>query len=160
MQSIADDLCYRAIMRKHDIRHAREIVIEKRPEHVGFECLHQGGEACDVGKQRCDFAALPAKINCVRIAGKPLRKVGGEVARQRSVGSLGRRLPPPCLAQDLDMPDGLGDRRFEIDKIDRLGQEIERAAVHRGANVGHVAIGRDDDGRELLFVLLQLLKER
>ena len=30
-------------------------------------------------------------------------------------------------------------------QIDRLGDEIEGAAVHRGAQIGHVAIGRDDD---------------
>ena len=58
------------------------------------------------------------------------------------------------------MPDGLGDRRLEIEEIDRLGHEIERAAVHGGADIGHVAIGRDDDGRELFFVLLQLLQQR
>ncbi len=71
---------------------------------------------------------------------------------------LGLRLPPPRLAQHLDMPNGLGDRRFEIAEIDRLGQEIERAAVHRGADIGHVAISRDDDGRELFLALLQLLQ--
>ena len=49
---------------------------------------------------------------------------------------------------------------FEVEKIDRLGQEIEGAAVHGGADIGHVAIGRDDDGRELFLVLLQLLEER
>ena len=41
------------------------------------------------------------------------------------------------------------NRCFGIKKIDGLGQEIERASVHCGANIGHVAIGRDDDGREL-----------
>ena len=58
------------------------------------------------------------------------------------------------------MPNSLGDRRFEVEKIDRLGHEIKGAAVHRGADVGHVAIGRDDDGRQLFLALLQLLQQR
>ena len=112
-----------------------------------------------VNKRR-DLAALPAEIDRVRIAGKPLGQIGREVTRKRGMGPLGLRLPPPRLAQDFDMPNGLGDRRFEVKKIDRLGQEIKRAAVHRSADIGHVAIGRDDDGRELFFVLLQLLEQR
>ena len=48
----------------------------------------------------------------------------------------------------------------EIAKIDRLGHKIERAAIHRGADVGHVAIGRHDDGRDLVLALLQLLQQR
>ena len=58
------------------------------------------------------------------------------------------------------MPERLGDRRLEVGEVDRLGEEIEGAAVHRRADVGHVAIGRDDDGRELLLGLLQLLQQR
>src|SRR5262249_3231238 len=38
--------------------------------------------------------------------------------------------------------------------------EIERAAVHGGTDVAHVAIRRDDDGRYFLFALLQLLQQR
>src|SRR6478672_2195874 len=58
------------------------------------------------------------------------------------------------------MTDSLRNRRFEVAKIDRLGEEIKGAAVHRGADVDHVAISRDDDGRQLYLVLLQLLEER
>ena len=160
MQGIADDLCNRAIVREYEIGHAGEIVVEKRPKHVGFERLHKRGEAGNVGEQRRDLAALPAEINRVRVAGKPFSQIGREVTRKRGMRPLGLRLPPPRLAQDFDMPNGLGDRRFEVEKIDGLGQEIERAAVHRGADIGHVAIGRDDDGRELFLVLLQLLEQR
>src|SRR5580692_8326649 len=45
------------------------------------------------------------------------------------------------LAHHLDVTDGLGDGHFEVAEIDRFGQEIERAAVHRRADVAHVAIG-------------------
>ena len=54
----------------------------------------------------------------------------------------------------------LVDGQFEIAEIDRLGQKIERSTVHRGADIVHVAIGRDDDGRFLVFGLLQLLQQR
>ena len=55
------------------------------------------------------------------------------------------------------MLDSFRDRRFEVDKIDGLGQKVERAAVHRGADIGHVAIRRDDDGRQSFLVFLKLL---
>ena len=58
------------------------------------------------------------------------------------------------------MPNGLGDRRFQVKEIDRLGHEVKGAAIHRGADVGHVAIGRNDDGRYALLTLLELLQER
>ena len=74
--------------------------------------------------------------------------------------ALGLGLAAARLAHHLDMADGLVDGHFEIAEIDRLGQEIERAAVHRGADVAHVAIGRDDDGRFLVLGLLQLLQQR
>ena len=58
------------------------------------------------------------------------------------------------------MPKRLGDGGFEVQEIDWLGHEIEGAPVHRGADIGHVAIGRDDDGRKSLLGLLQLLQQR
>ena len=160
VQGIADDFCDGAVVREHEIGHAGEVVIQQRPKHVGLERLHQCGEAGNVGEHRCDLAPLSAEIDRVRIAGKPFCQIGREVARERRMRPFGLRLPPPCLAQGLDMPDGLGDRRLEIEKVDRLGQKIERAAVHRSANVGDVAIGGDDDGGKLLFVLLQFLQQR
>ena len=40
---------------------------------------------------------------------------------------------------------GVAHRDFEIVQIDRLGHEVEGAAVHRRANVGHVAVRRNND---------------
>ncbi len=74
--------------------------------------------------------------------------------------ALGLGLAAARLAHHLDMTDGLVDGHFEIAEIDRLGQEVERAAVHRGADVAHVAIGRNDDGRFLVLGLLQFLQQR
>src|SRR5579883_3426225 len=68
--------------------------------------------------------------------------------------------PSPPLAQHLDMADGLVDGGLEIGEIDRLGEEVERAAVHGCADVAHVAIGGDDDGRLLVLGLLQLGEQR
>ena len=76
------------------------------------------------------------------------------------MGSLGRRLPAPRFAQHVDVADGLGDRGLEIGEVDRLREEVEGAAIHRRADIGHVAIGRDDDGRELLLRLLELGEQR
>ena len=58
------------------------------------------------------------------------------------------------------MPDGFGNSGLQILEIDRFGHEIKCAAVHGGADIGHIAIGRHDNGRDLLLVLLQLLQQR
>src|SRR5580704_14187165 len=58
------------------------------------------------------------------------------------------------------MSNRLGDGGFQIVEIDRLGDEIERAAVHGGADLAHVAVGRNDDGRYRSLVLQQLLQQR
>ena len=160
MQGVADDLGHRAVMREHDFGHADEIVVEQRAEHVRLERLDQRGEARNVGEQGGDLATLAAQVDVVGAAGDALREIGREIARQRRVGAIGRRLPLPRLAQEFDMANGLGDGGFQIREIDRLGQEIERAAIHRGADIGHVAIGRDDDGRKPVLAVLQLLQQR
>ena len=145
VQRVADDLGDRAFVREDDVGHADQIVVEERAERARLDRLDQRGEAGDVGEERRDLAALPGKVEPVGVAGEPLGEVGREVARQRRVRPLGRHLPPPRLAQHLEMPQRLGDRRLEVGEVDRLGEEIEGAAVHRGADVGHVAVGRDDD---------------
>ena len=98
MQGVTNDLCNRTIVRKHKVGHACEIVVEQRSKRVGFERLHERGEAGNVGEQCRDLTALPAKINRVCIAGKPLGQIGREVTRKRGVRPLSLRLPPPRLA--------------------------------------------------------------
>ena len=73
--------------------------------------------------------------------------------------ALGLQLTAACLSHGLDMTDGLADGHFQISEVDWLGEEIERSAIHRGANVAHVAVGRDDDGRFPVLGLLQLLQQ-
>ncbi len=58
------------------------------------------------------------------------------------------------------MPQRPLDRRLEIHEVDRLRQEVEGTPVHRRADVRHVAIGRDDDGRGALGKVLQLGEQR
>ena len=70
--------------------------------------------------------------------------------------SFRRQLPTSCLAQDADVANGLGYGRFEIGEVDRLGNKVERAAVHSGPDVRHVAVGRHDHGREVLVAFLEL----
>ena len=141
MQGIADDFCHRTVMGKNDIGHAGEILIEQWSEDAWVQRFHKRGETGDVGEKRRNFAALPAEIDGISVAGQPLRQIRREVTRQRRIGPFGRRLALTRVSQELDMPERLGDRGFQVEKIDRLGHEIERAAVHRGADIGHVAIG-------------------
>ncbi|MCY1241822.1 hypothetical protein D9M72_547440 [compost metagenome] len=57
---------------------------------------------------------------------------------------FGRALPTLCFAQRFHMVDGLANRRLQIGKIDRLRYKVVGAAVHRGADIGHVAVGGND----------------
>ena len=57
------------------------------------------------------------------------------------------------------MGDRLADGGLEIGEVDRLGEKVERAPVHRGADVGHVAVSRHDDGREPGRLVLQLREQ-
>src|SRR5262245_15825816 len=82
VQGIADDLGDGAIMGKHDIGHACEVLIEQWPEHAGLQRLDEGGETSDVGEKRRDFSALSAKIDGISIPGKTLGEVWREIPRQ------------------------------------------------------------------------------
>ena len=74
--------------------------------------------------------------------------------------ALGFRLALTRVLEMGDMGDRLADRGLEVGKVNRLGQEVERAPVHGGADIGHVAVGRDDHGRKLRRLFLQLGEQR
>ena len=101
------------------------------------------GEADDVDEEDGDGLAphLPQLV----VLGENLGDVRRKISREVSAGALGRGAAPVELAHATDLIEGLADRDFEIGEIDGLGDEIEGAAVHRGADVGHVAIGGNDD---------------
>ena len=73
--------------------------------------------------------------------------------------ALGGGLPRSRVAQRLHMRNRLGDGHFEIREVDWLRQKIEGSAVHRGADVGHVAVGGNDNGRELRRLVLKPRKQ-
>ena len=160
MNGIADDFRHRAVVGEHDVGHAGEIFIEQRPEHARLQRFHQRGETGDVGEQRRDLTALPFEFaapaspasRCARFGEK--YRDSDACARSASAWRL------PRLAQSFDVPQCLGDGGFQIAEIDRLGDEIERAAIHRGADIRHVAIGRHDDGGQPAVAFLQLLQQR
>ncbi len=79
MKGITDDFRDCAVVRKHDIGHAREIFIKKWSEHARLKRLHQGGKARNIGKERCDFAALARKIYSIVVASKSLNKIGRKI---------------------------------------------------------------------------------
>ena len=82
VQGIADDLGDGAIMGKHDIGHAREILIEQRPEYAGLQRLYECRETSDIGEKRCDLTALPTEIDGISIPSKTLGEVWREIPRQ------------------------------------------------------------------------------
>jgi len=63
------------------------------------------------------------------------------------VSTLRFGLAASRVARHLDMADGLVDSCFEITEIDRLGSRSQTRRGHRGTDVAHVAIGRNNDGR-------------
>ena len=54
---------------------------------------------------------------------------------------------------------GAVDRVLQVGEVDWLGDEVEGAAVHGRANVGHVAVGGDDDGPDVRVHIGNLLQE-
>ena len=80
MEGIADDFRDRAVVRKHDIGHACEVLIQKRPKHAGLKRLHQGGKPGDIGEERCNFAALTRKIYRIVVARKSLDKIRRKIS--------------------------------------------------------------------------------
>ncbi len=44
--------------------------------------------------------------------------------------------------------------------MDRFGDEVEGAGIHRGADIGHIAVGRDDDGAHRRLPLAQHREQR
>ncbi len=160
MDGVADDLCDGALVGEDDIGHAGQVVVEQRPEHARLQRFNQRGEAGDVGEQRRDLAAPPFELACAPLASEAERQIRREVTRQRRMRALGFGLAAARLAQRFDVAQRLGDGGFQIGEIDRFGDEIEGAAIHRGADIGHVAIGRHDDGRHPALAVLQFLQQR
>ena len=68
-------------------------------------------------------------------------------------------MEPLDLTQLGYVGEGLADGDFEITEIDGLGDKIEGPPVHRGAQVGHVAIGGDDDRPHRRFSLAQFVQQ-
>src|SRR6185312_3928099 len=107
MQSIADDFCDRALVKKYNVGHTREVVVQQRSENAWLQRLHQRSKSGDIGKERRNLPALAGEIDRVGLAGQPLREVGRKIARERCVSALGLQLTALCIAKALDVRDGL-----------------------------------------------------
>ena len=75
VNGVADDLRQRSVMSEHDIGHADEIVVKERAKNIGFERLDQRREACNIGKQCRDLAALSAQVERFGLAGEALSQI-------------------------------------------------------------------------------------
>ena len=114
----------------------------------------------NVREHRGDVAPLGAEVDIIRRRGEPVRQARREIPGKLCPRPFRLLLAPLVAAGDLQIAQGLVDGRFEIGEVDRLGQEVEGAAVHRGADIGHVAVGGDDDRGQVLLALLQPAEQR
>ena len=96
VQRVADDLCDRAVMGEDDLRHAGEVVVQKRLEYLWVERLDKRGEAGDIGEERRYFAALSAKVDRLAVRRQPFGEIRREVARERRVRAFGGNLAAPA----------------------------------------------------------------
>jgi hypothetical protein len=85
--------------------------------------------------------------------------LGGEIAGEIAARSFGFRVETFDFTQFGNVREGLADGEFEVAEVHGLGDEIERPSVHRGAQVGHVAIGRDDDRPHRGLSLAQFVQQ-
>src|SRR4029077_5922625 len=125
---------------KDNIRRPAEIFIEERRQFIRLDSLDQRGEIGDIGKHGRDFAALAYEIEAAFSIGQALCEIGRKIALQGGVSALGDQLPMPGFAQYLDVANGLSDSGLEISEINWLRHKVERAAIHRGADITHIAI--------------------
>jgi hypothetical protein len=117
---------------------------QHRYDGLGRHQLGHAGKADDVDEQHRHGLA-PYRPQGLVAIGQHIDQVRREVAREIGAGPLRDGALAIDLAYPADIVERLLDRDFEIVEIDRLGDEIECAAVHRGTDIRHVAIGRDDD---------------
>ena len=115
-------------------------------------------EADNVGEQNRD--GLPAdRSERFVLRSQQLNDVRRKVARQIVARPLGRDAQTIDLTQLGDVGQRLADGDFEIAQIHRLGDKIKGAAIHRRAQIRHVAIGRDDDRPHRRLPLAQFAKQ-
>src|SRR5262249_15483059 len=129
MQGIPDNLGNGTVIGKYDIGHACGILVQKRSKHAALQCLHKRRKTSNVSEKCRDFPALALEIDGLGVVGKTLSKVRRKISRQRGISPLRRRLPLTGLTQKFDVADGLSNRGFQIEKIDRLGYEIKGASI-------------------------------
>src|SRR5665213_3700024 len=86
-----------------------------------------------------DFVTKPVDFGDLELT---VRKTIDDIERLRDID---RQALAVDVAQPLDVVDRLAPGEFEVAEIHRLGHEVEGAAVHRGAQIRHVAIGRHHD---------------
>jgi hypothetical protein len=84
---------------------------------------------------------LPAEIEGMSISSKTVGEVWREIPRQGRISAFGLCLSLPSLTQIFYVPNRLGDGGLQIAEIDRFGDKVKCATVHRRANISHVAIG-------------------
>src|SRR5580704_19104313 len=104
MQCIADNLCHRPLLGEYDVGHSGEVFVEKASQEAWLQCFYQCREIGDIGEKRCDLATLPDELKRSDLTGQPLREVGREIARQRSMRPFGLGLARLCVAQEFDVP--------------------------------------------------------
>ena len=140
---VADEFLERAAASEHLPGHPAVKNPQRLHHRFGRHRLGERGEADDIGEQHRDVLAAHRSQRLV-LPGEQLDDVGREIARQVVAHALRLVALAANFAQARDLVERLADRQLEVGEVDRLGDEVERAAVHRDSDVGHVAVGRND----------------
>ncbi len=126
---------------------------------LGGHALGHAGEPDDVGEENGDRLA-PHRAQRLVAFGEQRHEVRREIAGKIGAGALGGGAPALEVLEAGDVREGFADRDFEVTHVDRLRDEIKGTAVHRRPDVGHVAIGGDDDRPHLGLLLVQPCEKR
>ena len=144
-------------MLEHDPGDPVEILIQEPDYHRRLGALDEGGEVRQIGEQERHEAALAPGLQRIHL--DLMRDARREVPRHRRARLLRLGLEALQRTQPLDAQQGLLDRALEIVEIDWLDQEVERAAIHRGADIRHVPVGRHDHRAHVLVEIAEAGEE-
>jgi hypothetical protein len=91
---------------ENDVGHTGKILVEQEAEDARVQRFHKGSETGDVGEESCNFAALPTKVDRVRLQRcQGFNAVAGEQEADRPIlDLLAELILPSSRARPVAVP--------------------------------------------------------